>query len=126
MKISEMTNDQAADTLVRISEPFASLCNDEQISELLEKYKDMEETQVISIIGKFLPEIVACAFKKHRDDVMEIVGALTMQSKEKAAKMKVGDTLKVIREAVNDEDLRGFFTSLKGQTKGTELPSAQD
>lgn len=117
MKISEMTNDQAVDTLVRLSVPVSSLCEDEQITDMIKRYQALEETPMINVIGKFLPEIAACAFKKHKNDVMEIVGALTLQSKEKAAKMNFLETMKIIREALNDEDLKGFFTSFKARMK---------
>lgn len=125
MKLSEMTNDQAVDTLVRLSAPIANLCDDEQITDMLKQYQEMEETPIINVIGKFLPEITACAFKKHRDDVMEIVGALTLQSKEEAAKMNFLETIKVVKECLNDGDLKDFFTSFKPQTKKTGRKSAQ-
>ena len=124
MKISEMTNEQAADTLVRLSVPLANLCDDEQIKEMIKDYQAMEETPIINIIGKFLPQLVGCALKKHRDDVMEIVGALTFQSKEKAAKKNFLETIRVIREAFDDEDMKSFFTSFKPQIKTKENESA--
>lgn len=125
MKLSEMTNDQAIDTLVRLSVPMGNLCDDEQIADMIKRYQAIENIPVINVIGKFLPEIAACAFKKHKGDVLEIVGALTFQTKEKAGKMKFIETLKVLKEAISDEDLRDFFTSFKGQIKGTEPKSAQ-
>ena len=125
MKISDMTNEQAADVLVRISAPLGNLCDDEQIADMLKRYHEMDNVPMIKAIGQFLPEVVACAFKKHKNDLLEIVGALTLQSREKAAKMKFIETLNVIKEALNDEELTSFFTSLKGRMKQTEEKSAQ-
>ena len=125
MKLSEMTNDQAIDTLVRLSVPLGCICDDEQITDMIKRYQSIENIPMINVIGKFLPEIAGCAFKKHKSDVMEIVGALTFQTKEKAGKMKFIETLKVIKEAIADEDLRDFFTSFKDQTKKTGSESAQ-
>lgn len=126
MKISDMTNEQAADVLVRLSEPLGKMFDDEQIMDIIKRYGEMEEMPITKAIGQFLPEIAACAFKKHKNDLFEIVGALTLQSREKAAKMKFIDTLNVIKEALNDEELSSFFTSFKGRMKQTEEKSAQD
>jgi hypothetical protein len=125
MKISEMNNEQAIDMLVRISTPLGNICDDEQIADILKRYQELEEMPFINAIGKFLPEIVACAFKKHKDDLFEIIGALTLQKKEKAAKMNFVETLKIIREALNDEDLSDFFTSFKGRMRKNVTESAQ-
>ena len=125
MRLSEMTNEQAADTLVRLSVPLGNICDDEQITDMIKRYQGIENIPVINVIGKFLPEIATCALKKHRGDVMEIVGALTFQSREKAAKMNFMATLKIIREALDDEDLRDFFTSFRGRIKKTVPGSAQ-
>lgn len=125
MKISEMTNEQAADALVRIAGPLGSLCDDEQITEMIKTYRDMEETPMVKVIGKFLPEIAAVAFKKHRDDILEIVGALTMQTKAAAGKMNFLETIRIIREAFTDETLTGFFTSFRGRANATGTGSAQ-
>lgn len=126
MKLSEMTNDQAIDTMVRLSVPLGNICDDEQIADMINRYQSIENIPMINVIGKFLPEIVGCAFKKHKDDALEIVGALTFQTKEKAGKMKFIETLKVLKEAISDEDLRDFFTSFKVRIRGTESKSAQD
>lgn len=125
MKISEMTNEQAADALVRIAAPIGNLCDDEQITGMIQEYKAMEETPMIKVIGKFLPQIASVALKTHRDDLFEIVGGLTMQTKEKAAKMKVLETVKVIREALNDEAFTDFFPSSRTPAKETEDESSQ-
>ena len=42
MKISEMTNDQAADVLIRLSVPLGNICEDEETIGIIEKYKSME------------------------------------------------------------------------------------
>lgn len=125
MKISDMTNEQAADVMVRISAPLGNLCDDEQITDIIKRYGELEEMPIVKAIGQFLPEIAACAFKKHKNDLFEIVGALTLQSREKAAKMKFIETLNVIKDALNDEELTSFFTSIKGRMKQAEGKSAQ-
>lgn len=125
MKISEMTNEQAADLMVRLSAPVGNICDDEKITNMIKEYQATEEMPVVKVIGKFLPQIAACALKDHKNDLFEIVGALTFQTRDKAAKMRFIDTVKVIREAVEDEELVGFFTSFKRQNQKTAGESAQ-
>ena len=125
MKITEMTNEQVADTFVRIAAPVSSICDDEQITEILNRYHEQQDTPILKVVGQYLPEIVTLAFSKHRNDLFEIVGALTLQTKEKAAKMKFIETLKVLKEALRDEDLLDFFQSFRPLTKKNEDGSAQ-
>jgi hypothetical protein len=126
MKISEMDNEQAANALIRIATPLGNICDDEQITGIITRYQEMEETPIIKVIAKFMPEIVSVAFKKHKNDLFEIVGALTLQSADKVSKMNFLQTINVIKDAINDEDMKGFFTSFKGQRKKREIESAQD
>lgn len=125
MKFSEMNNEQAADALVRLAAPIGNICDDEKITNLIMEYKGMENTPMIKVIGKFLPQIVGVVFKTHRSDMFEIVGALTMQTKDKAAKMNFLDSVNVIKESLNDEALMSFFPSLRRQTKKSGEESAQ-
>ena len=126
MKISEMDNEQAANALIRIATPLGNICDDEQITGIITRYQEMEETPIIKVIAKFMPEIVSVAFKKHKNDLFEIVGALTLQSADKVSKMNFLQTINVIKDAINDEDMKDFFTSFKRQNKKREIESAQD
>ena len=110
MKISEMNNEQAAEAMIRLSVPFGNLCDDEKVVDMINRYKDMKDAPVIQTIGKVLPEIVMYAFKTHKADLYEIVGALTDQSVEKVAKMNFVKTINVLKESYDDV-LKDFFTS---------------
>jgi hypothetical protein len=76
----------------------------------------MKNTPAIQGIGRILPEFATYAFKEHKNDLYEIVGALTDQTAEKVAKMKFVDTLKVLKESY-DDTLKDFFTSSIQQIK---------
>lgn len=112
MKISEMNNEQAAEALIRLSVPFGNLCDDEKVVELIKKYQNNSEVPAIQTLGRALPEVVSFAFKEHKNDLFEIVGALTNQSQIQVAKMNFVTTIKVLRESY-DEVLKDFFTSSK-------------
>ena len=118
MKISQMTNDQAADALIRLSEPFAHLCEDDEVVKIIDAYNTMSKNKqpVIQTIGKMIPKVVAYLLKSHKVDLYEIVGALTFATTEDVAGMNFVETVNTIKESY-DEILQGFFTSSVKQTK---------
>ena len=124
MKISEMNNEQATEAMIRLSVPFGNLCDDEKVVEMINKYRDMKDTPMIQTIGRVLPEIVMYAFKTHKDDLYEMVGALTDQTVEKVAKMNFVKTINVLKESYDDV-LKDFFTSSKRQIKQIAEESSQ-
>lgn len=116
MKISEMTNNQAAEALIRLSVPFGNICDDEKMVEIITKYTESRNEPFIRAIGRILPDAVSYALKEHRNDLFEIVGALTGKTVEQVSKMKLVDTLQIVKESY-DEVLHGFFTSSVRQIK---------
>ena len=124
MKISEMNNEQAPEAMIRLSVPFGNLCDDEKVVELINKYRDMKDIPMIQTIGKVLPEIIMYAFKAHKTDLYEIVGALTDQTVEKVAKMNFVKTVNVLKESYDDV-LKDFFTSSKARIKENAGESSQ-
>lgn len=122
MKISEMNNEQAAEALIRLSVPFGNICEDEEAMKMLDEYKAMSTQPFIQTVGKLLPQLIGYAFKKHKDDLYEIVGALTFKKREAVAKMNFVETINVLRESY-DEVLKSFFTSSATQTEKTDSES---
>ena len=118
MKISEMSNDRAADTLIRLSVPFGNICDDEKIVAMIDKYTKAKNDPFIRTVGRILPEIIAYAFKEHKTDLYEIVGALAGEKTEEVGKMNFMETVKIIKDSY-DEVLHGFFTSSVSQISDT-------
>lgn len=112
MKISEMTNDQASEAMIRISTPISNICDDEEATGLIEELTKAGDMSVIDVIAKTIPKVVTFAFKKHRADLYEIVGALTMQSATAVGKMNFKDTIQTVKDSY-DDILSGFFTQSK-------------
>lgn len=110
MKISEMTNDQATNALIRLSVPFGNICDDPETVALIDKYVKAKDAPFIQTIGRILPEITALALKAHKDDLYEIVGTLMDKTVDDVAKMNFLETIKAVRDSY-DEVLHGFFTS---------------
>jgi hypothetical protein len=122
MKISEMTNDQAAEAMIRLAVPFGNICEDEEAVKLIEDYKGMGDKPVLYTIGKMLPQLTAYMFKKHKTDLYEIVGALTFTKVSAVAKMNFIETVNILRDSY-DEVLKGFFTSSVKQMSNTAKES---
>lgn len=109
MKISEMTTEQATDTLVRLSAPIGNICDDEALVEIIKKFHE-SKTENIRAVGKLLPEVLGFALQAHKRDVYEIVGALIGKTCDEVAKMPFAAMLKEMRNSY-DEVFRDFFTS---------------
>jgi len=118
MKISEMSNEQAAQALIDLTEPISRICDDQQLEELLEKYRTLKEESMFKTIGQLLPRIISYAIKDHKDDIYKIVSVLIGKPISEVAEMKLFDTIKVVRESY-DEVLVSFFTSLGKPIKTT-------
>lgn len=119
MKISEMTNEQASETLIRITAPIGNICEDEEAMKLFEEYKSMSEAPFWTTIGKLIPKVVAYMFKKHKDDLYEFISAITFKTKEEVANMNFVETINVVRNSY-DEVLATFFPSAGKQVKKEE------
>ena len=118
MKISEMNNEQAADAMIRLAVPFGNICNDEEALKIIDSFKNMEDQPFLVTVGKILPQVTGYLLKTHKEDLYEIVGALTFKSVQQVAKMNFMETVKTVRDSY-DEVLAGFFPSLKAQTSSS-------
>ena len=110
MKISEMTNDQATDAMVRISVAFGSICEDSEMSSMIDELEKMGNTPIVTAIPKGLPKFALLAFRKHKDDLYEIVGARSAKNKSEVGAMNFKETIALIKDSY-DEILGDFFTS---------------
>ena len=109
MKISMMTNDQAADAMIKMAKPISNLMQDEEAVKLLETIKSPREDESgIAYFARILPQLVSFGMQNHKDDVFAIVAALTMKPVSEIGKMNFISTVKELRESI-DEDLIGFF-----------------
>lgn len=122
MKISEMTNDQATEAMVRISAAFGFLCEDEEMVGMIDELQKLGSTPIVQAIPKVLPKFASLAFRKHKNSLYEIIGALCMKSAKEVGKMNFKQTIELVKESY-DDILRDFFTSpgLSAKKSGEEL-----
>ena len=109
MKISEMTNDQATEAILRIAPPISNICDDAEMMTIIDDLQKFGEMDLLPAIGKILPKIVTYALKDHKHDLYEIIGALQMKPAEAVGKMNFAETIKAVKESYDDV-LAGFFT----------------
>lgn len=113
MKISEMTNDQACDAIVRLTQPIANITDDPAVEPMLKELASHEGENGVSalkIISSMLPKVVPLLLKDHKTDVYEIISVLSWKDRKAVGQMKLMETISVLRESI-DEDLIGFFKS---------------
>lgn len=113
MKISEMNVDQATDAMIRLAGPFSSICDDDDalkiIDEVRNTAKENPDMHPLRQVSKFLPKIVTFGLQKHKDDMYEIIGALTETPTGHVGKMNFLETIKAVKDSYDDV-LAGFFT----------------
>lgn len=122
MTIAQMNNDQAADAMIRLSAAFSFLCEDEEVTGLLDELKDYGNMPVIIAVPKLLPKATKLLFRRHRDALYEIVSCLSLVPKSEVGSMNFKKTLQIIQE--NWDELRDFFPTSSSLSRKTEEASA--
>lgn len=116
MKLSEMTNAQAAEAMIRLSGPFAEICDDEDAVKIVDEYKVRYNKPRFYLLGQLLPQLVSHVLVKHRAALYEIISVLTEQPVGKIDQMNFGETVQILRDSYDDM-LASFFTSSGGARK---------
>lgn len=112
MKISEMTTEQAADVLVKIAEPAATIMQDEKVVQVLEKVATASSDNAVKFFADYMPMVVSVLIKDHKTEVYKIIAALSGKTAKAIAGQKITETIKDIKDCV-DGDLVDFLGSLK-------------
>lgn len=105
-----MTTDQAADALIRIAEPVSNIMHDEETIAMLEKLATTDTKSPVKFISDNLVTVSTVLLKTHRDDVYEVLAAMTEKSRDEIAGQRFPVTIKDIKECW-DGDLADFFAS---------------
>lgn len=119
MKLSEMTTDEVTETLLCITPYAANIMGDKELMDKLgESVKGATTAQLFALGANKITQIAPMLLKDHKTDVYSILGALNGKTAEEVGKQSFIETMKQIREAVQDKELRDFFKSWK-QEEGT-------
>lgn len=110
MKLSEMSNDQAAEMMIRLADPVGAICDDEEAVKMIDEYKQRYKMPLFYAVGKMIPALVGYLLKKHKDELYEIISILSGEKKTAVGEMNFAETVKVLRESY-DDTLSVFFRS---------------
>lgn len=110
MKLSEMSNDQAAEMMIRLADPVGAICDDEEAVKMIDEYKQRYKMPLFYAVGKMIPALVGYLLKKHKDELYEIISILSGEKKTAVGKMNFAETVKVLRDSY-DDTLSVFFRS---------------
>ena len=110
MKLSEMTNDQAAEVMIRLADPVGAICDDEEAVQMIEDYKKRYRMPLFYSVGKMIPTLVGYLLKKHKAELYEIISILSGEKKADVGNMNFAETVKILRDSY-DETLSVFFRS---------------
>ena len=110
MKLSEMTNDQAAEVMIRLADPVGAICDDEEAVQMIEDYKKRYRMPLFYAVGKMIPTLVGYLLKKHKAELYEIISILSGEKQADVGNMNFAETVKVLRDSY-DETLSVFFRS---------------
>lgn len=115
MKLSQMTNDKASETLIRLSTPIANILEDKNIQPVFKEIADGKDTPIVELVGKTIPQIVSLAMKDHKHDLYEIIGAFAEKRADEVGKMNFMQTVGILRDSI-DKEFIDFLKSSGGTT----------
>lgn len=115
MKLSEMTTDQACETVVKLTPPIANIVDDPSLEPMLKDFAGRKGQNGLKIISAMIPKVVPLLLKDHRKDVYTILSVMSGEPTEKIGNQKITETIRMVQECV-DEDLIRFFSSSVSST----------
>lgn len=118
MNLYDMTNDQASDAMIRISAALALVFEDKEVLDVMKQAGELEGKSILEGLSIFLPKVTQLLFRKHKDSLYEIVGALEQKDKDTVGKMNFRETAMSIKE--NWGLIRDFFPSSGTVTEQTD------
>lgn len=116
MKLSQMNSNQAADAIIRISEPAYAILGDEAMADTLKEFGDLysENPAMVKLFGFMVAKMLPAVLKNHKNDLDAILAVLTEKTVDE---LQEENSLQYIRDvkACIDKDLIDFFRELTPQ-----------
>lgn len=119
MKLSEMNTDQMAKCMCELVEPAAEIMADEAVSKAVaDFFANAKDQSFLQMIGSVATALVPLLLKTHYTALVTVLSAMTGKSVAAIRKQKGLQTIKDVRECL-DQDLIDFFKS-SAPTEKTE------
>ena len=118
MKLSELTTDQAIDVMIQITPYIANIVGDKNLLDTLkENAKGNTLAEMYASGAKKITLLVPILLKDHKSDVFGLLAVLNNSTPEEITTHNILKTIKQIKEAIQDKDLRDFFKSLQQESE---------
>lgn len=118
MKLSQMTTDQAADVLVRISEPVGAILDDDRTKDVFVTLAGMgSDTPVIRMVSTLVTKGLPLLLKYRAQETYEIISAMTGKDVKDVEKQNFLVTLSDCKDFM-DKDFLDFFHFSAGAGSG--------
>lgn len=129
MKLSELSTDQALDTLCELTPYISNIASDSAVLEAVGKVftpaEGMNYYGNALLLAERMGEVIPALLKTHRPDVYGILAVLNQKSRAEISAQPIGDTIRQLKEVFRDEELLSFFKSSERQAEtGPSAPSA--
>lgn len=111
--LKDLSTDEACDVLCEIAPAIQSIVEDESLTETIGKPIDVANLTVAGARMAATGRVVAMIpllLKTHRNALYGILAAISGESAESIAAKSVGETMQMVKDAMKDEILTGFFT----------------
>ncbi len=118
MKLSEMNTVEASNAILRLAQPATNIMQDDEVYKLIESMAQSTEAPLKFLAVNIVP-IATVAFKNHRDDLIEVIAALTGKTVKTVREQRFTQTIADIRGCL-DKELLDFFNSSAGSQKTAE------
>lgn len=117
MKLSEMTVQEAAKTITRITLPVRRITKDDEAIALLKEVGALREARTMLDVVNAILDAVPLLLDKHYADIVAITAAMTGNSAKQIEAMKLNDLLHELRGCLDDEYVRFFTSSMRQAMK---------
>lgn len=115
MKLSEMNTDKMMDVLAAITPEIGQITQDKDLMATFRTKKPAEESTIEFGLNRLL-NLIPQICTRHKQPVYRILSVLNEKSVDEIAAQKGVQTIKEIKDAIQDPELTGFFS----QSKPTE------
>lgn len=120
MRLNEISTDKALDLLCELTLPLTTIATDKELIEaiykrtVVAKETTQSEKNIIGTmqVAKNLKVIIPKLLKTHKNEVYEVLAIINEKDVEEIKKQSLIETIKEVKELLQDEELKSFFTSM--------------
>lgn len=120
MRLSEISTDRALDVLCEVSVYIGNIATDEALTDELKKHMNtsgMSKAEIMKAGAEKISAIAPIVLKSHKNDVLGILAAVNEKTVDELKQQNVMNTMKMVKELVQDEEFISFFSSCAQEKK---------